>query len=74
MIQTMLIFRESKERLNCHDVFNKEIKNMDLNPIYKCEKCGWSGLSTNAIFPMHPSKDDGPRCPKCFNQLTKKSN
>jgi DNA-directed RNA polymerase subunit RPC12/RpoP len=45
---------------------------MEIRRSYTCKKCDWSGNSFSALFPMHPSKDDGPRCPRCFNQLTKK--
>lgn len=42
---------------------------MDRKPVYRCEKCGWKGMLTVAMMPMHPSEQDGPRCPKCFNRL-----
>jgi hypothetical protein len=41
------------------------------NPVYKCDKCGWKGEATNAMMAMHPTPEEGPRCPKCFNVLTK---
>lgn len=40
-------------------------------PVYKCNKCGWSGPDTNALFPMHPEPDQSPKCPKCLAPLSK---
>jgi|GEM_PF-2290785 len=40
-------------------------------PVYRCDKCGWSGPGTNALFPMHPEPNQNPKCPKCFAPLSR---